>query len=141
MSKKLSTQEYAEMRSEDPSQLLENAGMDISPSSPWKTPGKSDAGTAGKIDDDTASKIAEMQAKITHLELENKAIMKTQIVSASGSGRNPNYTHTHPPRHVDVKETSEPVLTELKKIANNPDAIWWVDKHVEVLSAAVEKPD
>ena len=133
------------MRSEDPSQLIDNAGMDISPSSPWKTPGKSDAGTAGKNDDDAAAKIAEMQAKITQFELENKAIMKTQIVSpvtaASGSGRKPNYTHTHPPRHVAVKEAAEPVLAELRKIANNPDAIRWVDKHVEALSAAVEKPD
>ena len=42
MSKKLSAQEYAEMRSEDPSQLIDNAGMDISPSSPWKTPVKND---------------------------------------------------------------------------------------------------
>ena len=33
------------------------------------------------------------------------------------------------------------MLSELKKIANNPDAIWWVAKHVEALSAATEKPD
>ena len=30
---------------------------------------------------------------------------------------------------------------ELRNIANNPDAIRWVDKHVEALSAAIEKPD
>ncbi len=130
------------MRSEDPSQLI---GMDISPSSPWKTPIKIDPDVAGKNDNDTAAKIAEMQVKITQLELENKAIVKAQIVSpvtgASGSGRKPNYTHTHPTRHVAVKETATPVLAELKKIANNPDAIWWVAKHIEALSAAVEKPD
>ena len=130
------------MRSEDPSQL---SGMDISPSSPWKTPIKIDPDVAGKNDNGAAAKIAEMQAKITQLELENKAIVKAKIVSpvtgASGSGRKPNYTHTHPTRHVAVKETAEPVLSELKKIANNPDAIWWVAKHVEALSAAAEKPD
>ena len=142
------------MRSEDPSQLI---GMDISPSSPWKTPGKIDAGAAGKNDDDAADELQnlsisdykKLQAKIAQLELENKAIVKAQIVSpvtgattgASGSGRKPNYTHTHPTRHVAVKETAEPVLSELKKIANNPDAIWWVAKHVEALSAAAEKPD
>ncbi len=53
MSKKLSAQEYAEMRSEDPNQLIDNAGMDISPSSPRKTPVKNDAGTVDKNDDDT----------------------------------------------------------------------------------------
>ena len=121
------------MRSEDPNQLIENAGMDISPSSPYKTPGKIAAGAVGKNDDNTAAQIAEMQAKIKQLELEKKA-MESQIVSpvttASG-GRRPNYTHTHPPRHVAVKEAAEPVLVELRKIANNADAIWWVDKHVE----------
>jgi len=144
MSKKLSAQEYAEMRSEDPSQLIENAGMDISPSSPYKTPGKIAAGAAGKNDDNTTAQIAEMQAKIKQLELEKQAIMQAQIVSpvtpASG-GRRPNYTHTHPPRHVAVKEAAEPVLVELRKIANNADAIWWVDKHVEALGLALEKPD
>jgi hypothetical protein len=143
MSKKLSAQEYAEMRSEDPSQLIENAGMDISPSSPYKTPGKIAAGAVDKNDNDAAAQIAEMQAKIKQLELEKKA-METQIVSpvttASG-GRRPNYTHTHPPRHVAVKEAAEPVLVELRKIANNPDAIWWVDKHVEALGLSLEKPD
>jgi hypothetical protein len=59
MSKKLSAQEYAEMRSEDPSQLVDNAGMDISPSSPYKTPGKIAAGAVGKNDNDTAAQIAE----------------------------------------------------------------------------------
>ncbi len=130
------------MRSEDPSQLI---GMDISPSSPWKTPGKNAAGAAVKNDNDAATQIAEMQAKITQLELENKAIVKSQIVSpvttTSGSGRKPNYTHTHPTRHIAVKEVAEPVLSELRKISNNPDAIWWVAKHVEALSAAIEKPD
>ncbi len=103
MSKKLSAQEYAEIRSEDPSQLIDKACMDISPSSPWKTPDKIDTDEAGKNDDDTA--------------------------------------HTHPTRHVTVKETEEPVISELRKISNNPDAIWWVDNHVETLTAAVEKPD
>ena len=40
-----------------------------------------------------------------------------------------------------MKEAAEPVLVELRKIANNPDAIWWVDKHVEALGLHVEKPD
>ena len=138
------------MRSEDPSQLI---GMDISPSSPWKTPIKIDPDVAGKNDNDAADELQnlsisdykKLQAKIAQLELENKAIVKAQIVSpvtgASGSGRKPNYTHTHPTRHVAVKETAEPVLSELKKKTNNPDAIWWVAKHVEALSAAAEKPD
>jgi hypothetical protein len=143
MSKKLTTEEYAEMRSEDPSQLIENAGMDISPSSSYKTPGKIAAGAVGKNDNDAAAQIAEMQAKIKQLELEKKA-MESQIVSpvttASG-GRRPNYTSSHPSRHLAVKEAAEPVLVELRKIANNADAIWWVDKHVEALGLSLEKPD
>ena len=77
MSKKLSVEEYAEMRSEDPSQLI---GMDISPSSPWKTPIKIDPDVAGKNDNDAADELQnlsisdykKLQAKITQLELENK---------------------------------------------------------------------
>jgi hypothetical protein len=47
----------------------------------------------------------------------------------------------HPSRHVAVKKAAEPVLVELRKIDNNPDAIWWVDKHVESLGLVLEKPD
>jgi hypothetical protein len=141
MSKKLSAQEYAEMRSEDPSQLIENAGMDISPSSPYKTPGKIAAGAAGKNDNDAAAQIAEMQAQIKQLELEKKAMESQIVVTTSSGGRRPNYTQSHPSRHLAVKEAAEPVLVELRKIANNADAIWWVDKHVEALGLSLEKPD
>jgi hypothetical protein len=40
-----------------------------------------------------------------------------------------------------VKDAAEPVLVELRKISNNADAIWWVDKHVEALGLSLEKPD
>ena len=101
MSKKLTAEEYAEMRSEDPSQLIENAGMDISPSSPWKTPGKIAAGAAGKNDNDAAAQIAEMQAKIKQLELEKKAMETQIVVTTSSGGRRPNYTQSHPSRHLE----------------------------------------
>ena len=129
------------MRSEDPSQLIENAGMDISPSSPYKTPGKIAAGTADKNDNDAAAQIAEMQAQIKQLELEKKAMESQIVVTTSSGGRRPNYTQSHPSRHLAVKEAAEPVLVELRKIANNADAIWWVDKHVEALGLSLEKPD
>ena len=40
------SKEWFEMRSEDPSQLVDGAGMDISPQSPWKTPVKIEPGVS-----------------------------------------------------------------------------------------------
>ena len=99
-----------------------------------------------------ANTVAEMQAELMKLKLEkkalmqeNKAIMQAQIASTAagvaGPGKKVNYTHTHPTRHVAVKEAAEPVLAELKKMTNNPDLIWWIAKHIEALSRAGEKPE
>jgi hypothetical protein len=115
------TKEWHEMRSEDPSQLVDGfAGMDISP-------------------DNTPS---EIQVKIKQLEIGKKANMTEQVAAGlSGASKKVNYTYTHPTRHAVVTKAAEPVLVELKKMANNPDLLWWIAKHVEVLSRAGEKPE
>ena len=137
------TKEWHEMRSEDPSQLVDGfGGMDISPdntpSLPWKQ-GSNDA-TVGAAE--YGKTFAEMQAKIKQLEIEKKTNMTVQAPAGlSGSGKKVNYTYTHPTRHAAVTEAAEPVLAELKKMANNPDLIWWIAKHIEALSRAGEKPE
>jgi hypothetical protein len=90
-----------------------------------------------------ANTVAEMQAEFMQLKLEkkviiqeNKAIIQAQIASTatglSGPGKKVNYAHTHPTRYVAVKEVVEPVLSELKKMTNNPDLIWWIAKDIEI---------
>jgi hypothetical protein len=83
-----------------------------------------------------------MQAKIKQLEIGKKANMTEQVAAGlSGASKKVNYTYTHPTRHAVVTKAAEPVLAELKKMANNPDLLWWIAKHVEVLSRAGEKPE
>ncbi len=136
------TKEWHEMRSEDPSQLVDGfAGMDISPDntpSPWKQ-GTVDA-TVGAAE--YGKTFAEMQAKIKQLEIGKKANMTEQVAAGlSGASKKVNYTYTHPTRLAVVTKAAEPVLAELKKMANNPDLLWWIAKHVEVLSRTGEKPE
>ena len=137
------TKEWHDMRSEDPSQLVDGfGGMDISPdntpSLSWKQ--GSDDATVGAAE--YGKTFAEMQAKIKQLEIGKKANMTSQAAAGlSGSGKKVNYTYTHPTRHAVVTKTAEPVLAELKKMANNPDLLWWIAKHVEALSRAGEKPE
>jgi hypothetical protein len=92
MSKKLSAQEYVEIRSEDPSQLLENTGMDISPSSTWKTPDKNDAGTVDKNDDDVADALQNLSLSEQNkkMKVENKELAE-KIVSSGAGGSDDKY--------------------------------------------------
>ena len=52
---------------------------------------------------------------------------------APDSGKKTNYSKEHPDRHDAVVLVSAPAFLELKKLTNNSETIWWVDKHVEAL--------
>ena len=107
---------------------------------------------------DTASKFAAMHAKLMQLKLEKDALKKEKDIAvavaakaqaqaaeavatavAPGSGKKV-YTKEHPDRHAAAVLAAAPVLLELKKLANNYEALWWVAKHVEELSAG-DKPE
>jgi hypothetical protein len=138
MSKKLSAQEYAEMRSEDPSQLIENAGMDISPSSPWKTPIKNDAGTADKIDDDAADALENLslseQNKMLqdkNKELEEQVAMLSAPAPSVASVSSGKYKN--PERHAKVLVDTKHIIDGINALEGDKCALWWCKYNIEKL--------
>ena len=107
--------------------------------------------------DETAAKVEVLEAKFKKMELEKdvavavstKAIADLSKVQAAvavvgskapDSGKKVNYTVEHPDRHTAVVLFATLTLIELKKLANNQDAIWWVAKHGEALGSG-DNPD
>jgi hypothetical protein len=129
------SKEWFEMRSEDPSQLVDGAGMDISPQSPWKTPvkiepGVSAAAGAGK-DDDVAdalqnlslSDIKKLQDK--NKELEEKVAMLSAPVSDGKYGNKD--------RHTTVLIDTKNIIDGVYELAGDKCALWWCNFHIEKL--------
>ena len=119
MSKKMTAQEYAEMRSEDPRQFYDNTNMDTSPA----PAAGADAVCAAAM----SAKVAEMQNELRAMQIEKDMLKKEKdIVVTSGDKAQ--------------TEASTTVFTVLKKLTNNQDTIWWFSKHVQALGAG-DKPD
>jgi hypothetical protein len=102
---------------------------------------------------DAAAKFAAMHAELMQLKLEKDALKKEKDIAvavaakaqaqaaeagatavAPGSGKKVNYTKEHPDRHAAAVLAAAPVLLELKKLANNSAALWWVAKHCDALN-------
>ena len=129
MSKKLTAQEYAEMRSEDPSQLVDNPGMDISPESPWKTPGKIDVGAdAGKDDDTIVDGLQKVDLDdYKKLQAENKEL-KEKLAAPGSSGK-----YGNPERHDNVLINTKHIIDGVKALEGDKCALWWCNYHIEKL--------
>ena len=109
----------------------------------------------GAFETDMAIKYAEMQNQLAAMQIKQDALQKEKDIAvavaakvqseagatavAPGSGKKV-YTKEHPDRHAAAVLAAAPVLLELKKLANNYEALWWVAKHVEELSAG-DKPE
>ncbi len=124
-----------EKNTEDPSNVYDSAGMDISPVSPWKTPVKVEP-VVGK-DDDAAdafqnlsiSDIKKLQDK--NKELEEKVVMLSSPVSDGKYGNK----ERHSTVLIDTKQIIDGVYT----LEGDKCALWWCNFHIEKLLVG-EKP-
>ena len=103
----------------------------------------------GAFETDMTVKFAEMQNQLAAMQIEKDALQKEKDIAvavaakvqseagatavAPGSGKK-SYTKEHPDRHAAAVLAAAPVLLELKKLANNSAALWWVAKHCDALS-------
>ena len=133
------------MRSEDPSQLIDNDGMDISPSSPWKTPVKNDAGTADKNDDDAADALENLslseqnkKLKAENKELVEKIALATLPTASSGTGGSSG-KYENPKRHTKVLVDTKHIIDGINALEGDKCALWWCKYNVEKLLAG-DKP-
>jgi hypothetical protein len=103
----------------------------------------------GAFETDMAIKYAEMQNQLAAMQIKQDSLQKEKDIAvavaakvqseagatavAPGSGKK-SYTKEHPDRHAAAVLAAAPVLLELKKLANNSAALWWVAKHCDALS-------
>ncbi len=124
------------MRSEDLSQLIDNAGMDISPSSPWKTPVKNDDAADALQNLSLSEQYKKLQDKNKELE-EKLALTKLPAVSSGVGGSSGKYDNKT--RHVKVLVDTKHIIDGINALEGDKCALWWCKYNVEKLLAG-DKP-
>jgi hypothetical protein len=113
--------------------------MDISPSSPWKTPGKIDAGATGKNDDDAADALQNLnlseqnkKLQVEEKDLEEKLALATLPTASSGAGGSSG-KYDNPDRHNKVLADTKSIIDGINTLEGDKCALWWCKHNVDRL--------